>query len=96
MQKPQKAILEINDIQWIKPNFDEIKILSRDICTNVECIIFDKEWSTLYMITTNNKTEDLNNILEKIKAKWLSTQIYYTSKEWFDEAMKRYDQYEQL
>lgn len=96
MQLPNKAILEIEDIKWIQPNFDEIKILSREVCTNTECIVFDKEWNVLYMITTNNKTEDLNNILEKIKEKWFSTQIYYTSKEWFDEAMKWYDQYEEL
>ena len=95
MQKPNKAILEIEDIQAIKPNFDEIKVLSKDICIAAECIVFDKEWNVLYLITTNNKTDDLNNILEKIKAKWLSTQVYYTSKEWFDEAMKWYDQYEE-
>jgi hypothetical protein len=43
MQKPNKAILEIEDIQAIKPNFDEIKVLSKDICIAAECIVFDKE-----------------------------------------------------
>ena len=43
MQRPTKAILEIEDINAIKPNFDEIKILDRDTCTNAECIVFDKE-----------------------------------------------------
>ncbi len=95
MQRPQKAILEIEDIQAIKPNLNEVKVLSRDICLAAECIVFDKEENVLYIITTNNKPDDLNNILEKIKAKWLSTQVYYTSKEWFDEAMKWYDQYEE-
>ena len=95
MQRPQKAILEIEDIQAIKPNFNEIKALSRDICLAAECIVFDKEENVLYIITTNNKPDDLNNILGKIKEKWLSTQVYYTSKEWFEEAMKWYDQYEE-
>ena len=95
MQRPQKAILEIEDIQAIKPNLNEVKVLSRDICLAAECIVFDKEENVLYIITTNNKPDDLNNILEKIKAKWLSTEVYYTSKEWFDEAMKWYDQYEE-
>ncbi len=94
MQKLTKAILEIEDIKDIKPNFDEIKILDRETCENCECIVFDKEWNTLYMITTNNKTEDLYNILKQLEKKWFLTQMYYTSKEWFDEAMKWYDEYE--
>ena len=69
MQVPNKAILEINDIQAIKPDFNEIKILSKDICIAAECIVFGKEGNVIYMITTNNKPEDLNNILEKIKEK---------------------------
>ena len=84
-----KEILEIEDIQAIKPNFNEIKALSRDICLAAECIVFDKEENVLYIITTNNKPDDLNNILGKIKEKWLSTQVYYTSKEWFEEASCR-------
>lgn len=94
MQRPTKAILEIEDIKAIKPDFDEIKILDRSTCTDAECIIFDKEANILYMITTNNKPENLNNVVETLKSKWLSTQMYYTSKEWFDEAMKRYDEYD--
>ena len=73
MQKPNKAILEIEDIQAIKPNFDEIKVLSKDICIAAECIVFDKEWNVLYLITTNNKTDDLNNILEKTKSCYCRT-----------------------
>jgi len=94
MQRPTKAILEIEDIQAIKPNFDEIKILDRETCTNAECIVFDKDWNILYIITTNNKPEALNDVVESLKQKWFSTQIYYTSKEWFEEAMGRYDEYD--
>jgi hypothetical protein len=43
MQKPTKAILEIEDIQAIKPNFDAIKILPKSTCLDAECIAFDKE-----------------------------------------------------
>jgi hypothetical protein len=43
MQKINKAILEIDDIKSIKPNYDEIKALPRNICESAECIIFDKE-----------------------------------------------------
>lgn len=96
MQKIDKTILEISDIINIKPNYDEIKVLPRNVCESTECIIFDKEWSELYVITTNNKPEELKNLLEKIAEKGFSSEIYYTSTEWFKEAMKWYDKYEQL
>jgi hypothetical protein len=43
MNEITKSILEIEDIQAIKPNFDEIKILSKDICEKTQTIIFNKE-----------------------------------------------------
>jgi hypothetical protein len=33
------------------------------------------------MITTNQYTDEVNNILKKIEEKGFSTQVYYTSKE---------------
>lgn len=96
MQKIDKTILEIDDIKNIKPNYDEIKALPRNICESTECIIFDKEWSTLHIITTNQYTDEVNNLLKKIEAKGFSAQMYYTSKEWFAEAMKWYDEYERI
>ena len=96
MQKPTKAILEIEDIQAIKPNFDAIKILPKNTCLDAECIAFDKEWNFVYLITTNNKIDELNTVLEKFKNMWIPTEVYYTSKEWFDECMKWYDQYEEM
>jgi hypothetical protein len=43
MTELTKSILEISDIQGIKPNFNEIKILKRDTCEQTQTIIFDKE-----------------------------------------------------
>ena len=94
MQRPTKAILDIEDIKAIKPNFDYIKIFDRQTCTDAECVVFDKEWNILYIITTNNKTDELNKVLDDLKSKWLATEMFYTSKEWFDEAMKWYDEYQ--
>ncbi len=91
-----KSILEIDDIKNIKPNFDEIKILKRDVCEKTQTIIFDKEWNTLKILTTNNFPEELKKIIEMLENKWLNTNISYTSKEWFDEAMKRYEEYDKL
>jgi len=101
LQKPHmaeltKSILEISDIQGIKPNFDEIKILKRDVCEKTQTIIFDKEWNTLKLISTNNFPEELKKIIDMLKAKWLNTEISYTSTEWFQEAIKRYDEYDKI
>ncbi|HKL44193.1 MAG TPA: hypothetical protein VJ892_02865, partial [Candidatus Absconditabacterales bacterium] len=87
-----KSILEIDDIKNIKPNFDEIKILKRDVCEKTQTIIFDKEGNTLKILTTNNFPEELKKIIEMLENKGLNTNISYTSKEGFDEAMKRYEE----
>lgn len=43
MNKLTKSILEIEDIKTIKPNFDAIKILTKDVCEKTQTIIFEKE-----------------------------------------------------
>ena len=91
-----KSILEISDIQALKPNFNAIKILNRQECESTQTLIFDKEWNTLKIITTNNFPEELQKITKALEQKWLQTNISYTSKDWFDEAMKRYTDYENM
>jgi type IV pilus assembly protein PilB len=94
MNELTKSILEIEDIKAIKPNFDEIKILTRDVCEKTQTIIFDKEWNTLKILSTNNFPEELNKIIDKLERTWLSTEVSYTSVEWFNEAIKWYDEYD--
>ncbi len=96
MAELTKTILEVEDIHSIKPNFDEIKILKRETCEKTQTIIFDKQENILKLLTTNNYPEELKKITAMLEAKWLNTQISYTSVEWFNEAMKRYDNYEKL
>jgi hypothetical protein len=43
MNELTKSILEIEDIKAIKPNFDAIKILTKDVCEQTQTIIFDKK-----------------------------------------------------
>ena len=78
-----KSILEISDIQALKPNFNAIKILNRQECESTHTLIFDKEWNTLKIITTNNFPEELQKITKALEQKWLQTNISYTSKDWF-------------
>lgn len=93
MNELTKSIVEIEDIKAIKPNFDAIKILTKDVCEQTQTIIFDKKWNTLKILSTNNFPEELNKIIDKLERKWLSTEISYTSVEWFNESLKRYDEY---
>jgi len=62
MAELTKTILEIEDIQRITPNFDEIKILKREICEKTQTIIFDKKENTLKLLTTNNFPEEVKKI----------------------------------
>ncbi len=96
MNQISKTILDIQDIQAIKPDFDSIKILKRELCEKTETIVFDKDWNTLKVLSTNNFPEELNQIIWKLEETWLFTEISYTSTEWFQEAMKWYDDYEKM
>ena len=91
-----KSILDTADIQWITPNFNEIKILSREECEKTQTIIFDRDKNTLKILTTNNFPEELQKITKSLEQKWFKTDIDFTSIEWFKEAMKRYDEYENM
>ncbi len=94
MAELTKSILEIEDVQKIKANFDEIKILKREVCEQTQTIIFAKEWNTLKILTTNNFPEELKKIIDMLQNKWLETDISYTSSEWFKQALTRYDDYD--
>lgn len=96
MPRFDKSILEIEDIENIKPNFDAIKILNKTLCEEAQTIIFDKQENVLDIISTNINTEKLNEIINKLHEKWLWTEIYYTSLEWFSQAMKWYEDYENM
>lgn len=93
-----KTILELADIQKIKPNLDVINILSRETCEKIQVIIFDKDTTnnkkTLKLVTTNNYPEQLQKLLKLLEDKWYQHELHYTSVEWFNEAMKRYDAYD--
>jgi len=90
-----KSILDISDIKEIKPNFKEIKIMSREECEKTQTIIFDREKNTLKILTTNNFPEELQKITKSLEQKWFKTDIDYTSTEGFKQAMTRYDEYEE-
>ncbi len=91
-----KIILELEDIKNLKPNFDVINILSRETCEQVQVLIFDKQDNELKILTTNNFSEQLKKILWMLSDRTFSYKVFYTSVDWFNFAMKWYDEYDKL
>ncbi|HRX63838.1 MAG TPA: GspE/PulE family protein [Candidatus Absconditabacterales bacterium] len=91
-----KSILDIEDIKKIKPNFNEIKILNKETCGKTQTIIFDKDGIKLKILSTNNFPEELKKITQMLADKGLESEVLYTSIEGFQEAIKRYDQYDKF
>ena len=87
-----KPILEPIDIQAITPDFNQVKILSREVCEQLQVIIFAKEKNTLGVLTTNNFPDQVQNLIKQLESKNYTSELYYTSVEWFQIAMKWYDQ----
>lgn len=90
--KIEKRILDINDVKLIDPDFEKIKILSFDLAKKSEALIFDSDWSKLFILTTNNYQSILSQILDRIATKWYKFEFYYTDELSFDFAMWWYDQ----
>ena len=87
------TILEINDVQALQVDFSQLKKISREDAASKQIIIYYKdEEDWVYILTTNNYPEDLKDIEKQLENKWLKAKIYYTSLEWFNEWMKRYDE----
>ena len=89
-----KKILELEDVQKITPNLKVINMLPRETCEKIQVIIFDIDKINLKILTTNNFTEAVNKLLETLTTKWYTNELFYTSIEGFQEAMKWYDHYE--
>jgi len=94
-QRPTTTILELEDLKKIQPDLLAIKTITRETCEQVQVLIFAKEKNILKILTTNNFPEQLQKILKMLEDRWLHYEVFYTSVEWFEYAMKWYDKYEQ-
>ncbi len=86
-----KTILEPVDIQGIKPDPIQVKILPRETCEQLQAIIFAKEKNNLAVLTTNNFPEQIQALIKQLEEKNYLSELYYTSPEGFGLAMKWYD-----
>jgi hypothetical protein len=64
-----KSILELEEIKKIQPDFSQIKIIDKDTCEKIQVIIFDKDKSTLKLLTTNNFPKQLQKLLLMLEEK---------------------------
>lgn len=92
----KKKILEMDDIKSIKPDLDKIKILKKELAEKIESLIFYGKWKKLYVLTTNNHTQLLTQVLDKIALNWYKFEFFYTDLESFTLAMMWYKQMEDL
>ncbi len=85
-----KSILEIDDLQGISPNFEQLKILPQETAEKIETLIFSKEKNTLKILTTNNFSDGLAQLLKSLEEKWYTYEVFYTSPTGFHYALSRY------
>lgn len=87
-----KKILEIQDVQNIKPDLLKTKILSRETAEKIQVIVFAAEKKNLSLLTTNNFPNQLKQLLDAFTEKWYTFDVYYTDTEAFRYALSWYDQ----
>lgn len=91
----KKKILDKDDILSIDPNLDILKILPKSISEKIEALVFYKDWKNLCMLTTNNYSKQISQIVERLEPKWYKIEFYYTDSEAFAFALQWYDLLEQ-
>ncbi|MBU0627498.1 hypothetical protein KKG31_05660 [Patescibacteria group bacterium] len=94
MENTVKTILELEEVQALKPDLSQLRIIPRDVCERIQVIIFQKEKNTLQLLTTNNFPDQLKKILTKLEDKGFRYDLHYTSTEGFEYALTWYDKLE--
>lgn len=87
----QKKILELADVQHIQPDFDRVKILSRETCEKIQAIIFGGAKRKITILTTNNFPTELEQLLRRLTEKWYTYELFYTDMDGFNHALTWFD-----
>ncbi len=96
LNKIDKRILYLDDIKNIKPNFDALKLLPREVADKLQAFPFDIWKKIVYILTTNNFPSLLSDLENKFKQKWYKVDIFYTDDDAFNYAIKWYDELENI
>jgi type II secretory ATPase GspE/PulE/Tfp pilus assembly ATPase PilB-like protein len=91
-----KKILDLQDVQALKPDFAKLSILDRQVATKIELVIFDGEQHTLRILTTNNFPTQLQQVLDRLANQGYKCELYYTDPEGFKQALSWYTAKEAL
>jgi type IV pilus assembly protein PilB len=89
-----RSILEINDIKNIVPNFNMLKLVSRDLATRSQTCILWGEKKQIDIVTTNNYPEELGSIIQFLWQQWYKITTHYTDEQSFQHCLRRYDEAE--
>lgn len=89
-----KTILEQVDVEALLPDFSVLKVIPKPQAVSAKALIFDKDWAILAILTTNEKPDILQKILDTFTAKKIKFKLYYTDGQSFDKALLWYDQLE--
>lgn len=90
-----QTILSKKDINSIPVVYDALGFLSEEESKQAECIFFSMEWDKLSLLTTNNFPKKYHQLIDIYKEKWYEINSFFTDREWFKEAIKRYDRREE-
>ncbi len=74
----------------IVPDFDALRLLSKSNSESSQSIFFAKSWSKLSLLTTNNYPDLLEKVKMNFQNKNYSVDLFYTDKDWFEEALLWY------
>ncbi len=88
-------ILQPTDIAWIKPNFDVLKMITKDDAIKQGVLLWERSWKQgekLKLLTTNNHSDLLQETIKQLQTKNYSIDVYYTDDVWFKLALGWYDQ----
>ncbi len=88
----EKSILELQDIQALKPDFVQLKIMPKATAEKIQVLVFAKEKNKLKLLTTNNFPEQVQKVVKMLEDKNFLSEIFYTSVEGFTYALGWYDQ----
>ncbi len=87
-------ILYAKDVKKIKPNFEGLILLSRNLAETTETVVMEKEWKHIKLITTNNNPNLFHQVEDKLTAQGYILDTYFTDNVWIQLAIEWYTKYE--
>ncbi len=85
------SILEVDAVKVLQVDFSQLKKIPKETAEKIQTLIYYKDPdNTLYLLTTNNYTEGVRNVLQQLENAGFKTKVFYTSVEGFNEALTWY------